>query len=64
MKKVDQVVLMLKDNVLYLKIRASPAAIEDLSNDKYDIKRHGKIEYIADIDRSLILNIITSVMTV
>ena len=34
------------------KIRASLAAVEDLSNDKYDIKRHGKIEYIADIDRS------------
>ena len=34
------------------KIRASLAAVDDLSNDKYDIKRHGKIEYIADIDRS------------
>ena len=34
------------------KIRASLAAVEDLSNNKYDIKRHGKIEYIADIDRS------------
>ena len=36
----------------FKKIRASLAAIDDLSNDKYDIKRHGKIEYIADIDRS------------
>ena len=34
------------------KIRASLTAFEDLSNNKYDIKRHGKIEYIADIDRS------------
>ena len=28
------------------------AAVEDISNDKYNIKRHGKIEYVADIDRS------------
>ncbi len=39
-------------NITSKKIRASLAAVEDLSNDKYDIKRHGKIEYIADIDRS------------
>jgi hypothetical protein len=26
--------------------------VEDISNDKYTIKRHGKIEYRADIDRS------------
>ena len=38
--------------IMSKKIRASLAAIDDLSNDKYDIKRHGKIEYIADIDRS------------
>ena len=38
--------------IISKKIRASLAAIDDLSNDKYDIKRHGKIEYIADIDRS------------
>ena len=34
------------------KIRAGLAAVEDISNDKYNIKRHGKIEYVADIDRS------------
>ncbi len=34
------------------KIRAGLAAVDDLPNDKYDIKRHGKIEYVADIDRS------------
>ena len=39
-------------NITSKKIRASLAAVEDLSNDKYDIKRHGKIEYVADIDRS------------
>ena len=33
-------------------LRASLAAVEDISNDKYTIKRHGKIEYRADIDRS------------
>ena len=38
--------------IISKKIRASLAAVEDLSNDKYNIKRHGKIEYIADIDRS------------
>ena len=38
--------------IMSKKIRASLAAVEDLSGDKYDIKRHGKIEYIADIDRS------------
>ena len=39
-------------HIMSKKIRASLAAVEDLSNDKYDIKRHGKIEYVADIDRS------------
>ena len=28
------------------------AIVEDLSNDKYEFKRHGKLEYVADIDRS------------
>ena len=34
------------------KIRAGLAAVEDISNDRYNIKRHGKIEYVADIDRT------------
>jgi len=28
------------------------AAVEDVSNEKYNLKRHGKIEYVANIDRS------------
>ena len=34
------------------KLRATIAIVEDLSNDKYEFKRHGKLEYVADIDRS------------
>jgi len=34
------------------KLRATMALVEDLSNDKYTLKRHGKLEYVADIDRS------------
>ena len=41
-----------KQHIRSKKIRAGLAAVEDISNDKYDIKRHGKIEYFADIDRS------------
>ena len=33
-------------------LRATIAIVEDLSNDKYEFKRHGKLEYVADIDRS------------
>jgi len=33
-------------------VRATIAIVEDLSNDKYEFKRHGKLEYVADIDRS------------
>ena len=33
-------------------MRAGLAAVQDLSNDKYTIKRHGKLEYFADIDRT------------
>ena len=33
-------------------LRATMAIVEDLSNDKYTFKRHGKFEYVADIDRS------------
>jgi len=41
-----------KQHVRSKKIRAGLAAVEDISNDRYTIKRHGKIEYVADIDRS------------
>jgi len=34
------------------KLRATIALVEDLSNDKYEFKKHGKLEYVADIDRS------------
>ena len=34
------------------KIRAGLAAVENLSNNQYTFKRHGKIEYVADIERS------------
>ena len=34
------------------KIRAGFAAVEDVLNEKYTIKRHGKIEYIMDLDQS------------
>ena len=33
-------------------IRATMAVIEDLSNDKYTLKRHGKLEYVAELERS------------
>ncbi len=41
-----------KQHIRSKKIRAGLAAVEDISNDRYNIKRHGKIEYFADIDRS------------
>ena len=41
-----------KQHIRTKKIRAGLSAIEDLSNDKYTLKRHGKLEYVADIDRS------------
>ena len=34
------------------KVRAGFVAVEDVSNKKYTLKRHGKIEYIVDLDRS------------
>ena len=33
-------------------IRATIALVEDLSNDKQTLKRHGKFEYVAELDRS------------
>ena len=41
-----------KQHVGSKKIRAGLAVTEDLSSDKYYFKRHGKLEYVADIDRS------------
>ena len=41
-----------KQHVRTKKIRAGLSAIENLSNDKYTFKRHGKLEYVVDIDRS------------
>ena len=41
-----------KQHIRSKKIRVGISAVEDTSNEKYDIKRHGKIEYVADIDRS------------
>tara|TARA_E500000178_G_scaffold141055_1_gene140686 strand:+ start:206 stop:2437 length:2232 start_codon:yes stop_codon:yes gene_type:complete len=41
-----------KQHVRSKKIRAGLSAVEDLSNDKYTFKRHGKLEYVVDIDRS------------
>ena len=33
-------------------LRATMAVVEDLSSDKYTLKRHGKMEYLAELDRS------------
>ena len=33
-------------------LRAAMAFVEDLSTDKYTYRRHGKLEYLADIDRT------------
>ena len=41
-----------KQHIRTRKIRAGLAAIENLSNNQYTFKRHGKIEYVADIERS------------
>ena len=41
-----------KQHLRTKKIRAGFAAVEDVSNEKYTLKRHGKIEYVIDIDRS------------
>ena len=41
-----------KQHVRTKKLRAAIAMVEDLSNDKYTFKKHGKLEYVADIDRS------------
>ena len=40
-----------KQHIRSKKIRLGIAAVEDLSNDRYAFKRHGKLEYVADIDR-------------
>ena len=41
-----------KQHIRSKKIRTGLAAVEDVSNEKYNLKRHGKIEYVANIDRS------------
>ncbi len=41
-----------KQHIRSKKMRAGFAAVQDLSNDKYAIKRHGKLEYVANIDRA------------
>ena len=41
-----------KQHIRSKKMRAGFAAVQDLSNDKYTIKRHGKLEYVANIDRA------------
>ena len=41
-----------KQHVRSKKIRAGLSAVEDISNEKYIIKRHGKLEYVLDVDRS------------
>ena len=40
-----------KQHIRSKKIGLGIAAVEDLSNDRYTFKRHGKLEYVADIDR-------------
>ena len=41
-----------KQHIRSKKIRAGLVAVEDLSNEKLKFKRHGKLEYIVDIDRT------------
>ena len=41
-----------KQHLRTKKIRAGFTAVQDLSDDEYTLKRHGKIEYVIDIDRS------------
>ena len=45
-------VIVDKQHVKTKNLRATIAVTQDLSNDKYEFKRHGKIEYLADLDRS------------
>ena len=33
-------------------LRAAMAVVEDIPNEKYSLKRHGKLEYVAELDRS------------
>ncbi len=45
-------VIVDKQHVKTKNLRATLAVVEDLSNDKFEFKRHGKIEYLVDLDRS------------
>ena len=48
-----EVAISVKDqHVGTLNLRKSIAVVEDLSNEKYEFKRHGKLEYLIDGDRS------------
>ena len=50
--KAEAAIRVKDQHVGTLNLRKSIAVVEDLSNEKYEFKRHGKIEYLADIDRS------------
>ncbi len=50
--KAEAVISVKDQHVGTLNLRKSIAVVEDLSNEKYEFKRHGKLEYLADIDRS------------
>ena len=49
----EEVAIRVKDqHVGTFNLRHSIAVVEDLSNEKYQFKRHGKLEYLVDGDRS------------
>jgi hypothetical protein len=50
--KGDIAISVKDQHVGTLNFRKSIAVVEDLSTEKYEFKRHGKLEYLADIDRS------------
>ena len=50
--KAEAVISVKDQHVGTLNLRKSIAVVEDLSNEKYEFKRHGKLEYLAEIDRS------------
>ncbi len=50
--KAEAAISVKDQHVRTLNLRHSIAVVEDLSNEKYEFKRHGKIEYLVDGDRS------------
>ena len=49
----EEAAIRVKDqHVGTFNLRHSIAVVEDLSNEKYEFKRHGKLEYLVDGDRS------------